>query len=150
MSDEEFRTWLSKVMQKVNDRPLFLGLPIGVKLTPNHVLHGFPGDFHCEEKLSFPVGQQLQRWRTALQVFGNLGCEEYARRNYHVIWAHQGKVPKINDLVLNRNEPRYAQPHTIARVVSLLNRPNGDICGAKVKYRRQLQGRMIQVERHLH
>ena len=47
MSDEEFRTWLSKVMQKVNDRPLFLGLPIGVKLTPNHVLHGFPGDFHC-------------------------------------------------------------------------------------------------------
>jgi len=150
MSDEEFRTWLSKVMQKVNDRPLILGLPIGVTLTPNHVLHGFPGDFHGEEKLSFPVSQQLQRWRTALQVFGNLWCEEYARRNYHVIWAHQGKVPKINDLVLIRNEPRYAQPHTIARVVSLLTRPNGDIYGAKVEFRRQLQGRMIQVERHLH
>ena len=34
MDDEELHTWLNMVIEKINDRPLILGAPLGITLTP--------------------------------------------------------------------------------------------------------------------
>ena len=41
MNDEELLTGLNLVIHKINDRPLILCTPLGITLTPNHVLLGF-------------------------------------------------------------------------------------------------------------
>ena len=38
MDDEELLTWLNLVIQKINKRLLILGTPLGITLTPKHVL----------------------------------------------------------------------------------------------------------------
>ena len=41
MDDEELLTWTHQIIDKLNNRPLILGAPLGITLTPNHVLLGF-------------------------------------------------------------------------------------------------------------
>ena len=41
MEDKELLTWTHGVIEKLNNRPLILGSPLGITLTPNHFLQGF-------------------------------------------------------------------------------------------------------------
>ena len=41
MDDEELLTWTTQVINKINNRPLILGAPLGIIITPNHVILGF-------------------------------------------------------------------------------------------------------------
>ena len=41
MDDEELLTWIHLVINKLNNRPLILGAPLGITLTPNYVPLGF-------------------------------------------------------------------------------------------------------------
>ena len=151
MSEEEFSTWLSKVIEIVNNRPLILGLPTGDTITPNHLLHGFPRSYTGEENLtSQPINQQLQRWKNALYVFGQYWHQEFAKRRYTVAWKSQVLIPKIGDLVLFLNEPIYPHTHTLGRITSLLTGTSGDIYGAKVQYKRSIGERYREIECHLH
>ena len=40
MDDKELLTWIHQVIDRANNRPLILGAPLGITLTPNHVLPG--------------------------------------------------------------------------------------------------------------
>ena len=150
MNDEEFATWLQRVTQKINDRPLVLGMPPGISITPNHVLHGFSDEFIGEtEDIHPPINQQLQRRNNVLDKFGSVWEQEFASRRYNVVWNGQRVTPKVGDLVLIKNEPHYKHQFTIARITTLLAKPSGDIYAAKVQFRRNLGGSFIEVERHL-
>ena len=48
MDDKELLNWIHLVINKHNNRPIILGAPLGITLTPNHVLLGFR-DSHGEE-----------------------------------------------------------------------------------------------------
>ena len=72
MDDEELLTWLNLVIQRINDRPLILGAPMGITLTPNHVLQGFRNTHGEEINPENPVQRQLNRWNVALLLFGSL------------------------------------------------------------------------------
>ena len=41
MNNKVLLIWLNLVIQKIHNRPLILGTPLGITLTPNHVLLGF-------------------------------------------------------------------------------------------------------------
>ena len=41
MNDEELLTWTTQVIDKINNRPLILGAPLGITITPNHVILGY-------------------------------------------------------------------------------------------------------------
>ena len=107
MDDEELLTWLNLVIQKINDRPLILGAPLGITLTPNHVLLGFRNTHGEEINPDNPVQRQVNRWHVALLLFGSLWTQEFARRNFLVVWKQQKLIPSIGDIVLFRNEPCY-------------------------------------------
>ena len=64
MDDQELHTWLNMVTEKVNDRPLILGAPQGISITPNHILMGFRNSPGEEVNLDVPVQRQLVRWQT--------------------------------------------------------------------------------------
>ena len=100
MDDEELHTWLSMVTEKVNDRPLILGAPQGITITPNHVLLGFRNTHGEEVNLDVSVQHQLTRWQTCLAVFYSLWIQEFTRRRFNVIWKNQSIVPKVGDIVL--------------------------------------------------
>ena len=55
MDDEELHTWLNMVIEKINDRPLILGAPLGITLTPNHILLGFRNTHGDEINPDIPV-----------------------------------------------------------------------------------------------
>ena len=59
MDEEELQTWLSLVIQKINDRPLILEAPQGITLTPNYVLLGFRNTHEEEVNPDIPIQQQL-------------------------------------------------------------------------------------------
>ena len=42
MDDKELLTWIHLVIDKLNSCPLIFGASLGITLTPNHVLLGFP------------------------------------------------------------------------------------------------------------
>ena len=150
MDDEELRTWLCMITEKVNDRPLILGAPQGITITPNHVLLGFRNTHGEEVDLDVPVQQQLTRWKTCLTIFYSLWIQEFTRRRFNVVWKTQSIVPKVGDIVLFRNESIYKHELSAARVSQVLRRPNGDIYGAQIQYRREIGGRLMSVNRHLH
>ena len=52
--------------------------------------------------------------------------------------------------MLFKNEPIYKHDLSAARVTQLLRRTNGDINGAQIQYRREVGGRLMSVNRHLH
>ena len=72
MDDEELHTWLVLLTQKVIDRPLILGAPQGITITPNHILHGFRNTHRDEINLETTVQQQLNRWHICLKFFKSL------------------------------------------------------------------------------
>ena len=149
MDNEEFHTWLNMVIEKINDRPLILGAPLGITLTPNHVLLGFwdnPGD---EINTEVSVQHQLTKWKVGLSLFGSLWTQEYTRYRLTVSCKNQGQVPKTEDIVLFVHEPCYKHELSTARVQALLTRRNGDVVGATITYRREVGGCTITVNRHL-
>jgi hypothetical protein len=149
MDDEELLTWAHGVIEKLNNRPLILGAPLGITLTPNHVLQGFRECYGDEVKPTTSINQQISRWNVVLNMFNSLWEQEYTRRKFTVTWKEQGNLPQIGDIVLFKNEPIYKNPISAARVEQLLRRKNGDVYGATISYRRELGGRKIVVDRHL-
>ena len=149
MDDEELLTWIHSITEELNNRPLILGAPLGITLTPNHILQGFRDNYGDEVNTNTPVQHQLSRWNIALKLFNSLWEQEYTRRRLTVSWKDQGITPQVGDIVLFKNEPIYRRPISAARVEALLCRKNGDIYGATISYRREIGGRLIKVDRHL-
>ena len=137
------------VINELNNRPLILGAPLGITLTPNHILQGFKECYGDEINPDTPVQHQLSRWKIALKAFNSLWEQEYTRRRLTVSWKEQNGSPQVGDIVLFKNEPIYRHPISAARVEALLRRKNGDIFGATISYRREVGGRKITVDRHL-
>ena len=106
MNDEELLTWIHLVIDKLNNRPLILGAPLGIPLTPNHVLIGFRECFEDEINPDVSVQHQLSRWRVVLNLYYSLWEQEYTRRRLTVSWKEQGLVPKVGDIVLFKLNPR--------------------------------------------
>ena len=150
MDDEELHTYMNMVTEKVNDRPLILGAPQGITITPNHVLLGFRDSHREEVDLDVPVQRQLVRWQTCLKIFYSLWIQELTRRRFNVVWKNQTQVPKVGDIILFKNEAIYKHDLSAAKITQLLKRKNGDIYGATIEYRREIGGRTISVNRHLH
>ena len=149
MDDEELLTWTHMVIDKLNNRPLIIGAPLGITLTPNHVLLGFRECFGDEINPDTSVQHQISRWRIVLNLYYSLWEQEYTRRRLTVSWKDQGLVPKVGDIVLFKNEPIYRHWISAARVQALLQRSNGDVYGAQITYRREVGGRLLTVSRHL-
>ena len=82
MDDEELQTWLVLIIQKVNDRPLILGAPQGITITPNHILHGFRNTHGDEINPETTVQQQLNRWKICLTLFGSVWIQKFTRKQY--------------------------------------------------------------------
>ena len=122
MDDEELLTWTHGVIEKLNNRPLILGAPLGITLTPNHVLQGFREGFGDEVNPVAPINQQISRWNLALNMFHSLWEQEYTRRRFTVTWRNQGSLPQIGDIVLFKNEPINKNPISAARVEQLVER----------------------------
>ena len=55
MDDEELLTWSHMVIDELNNRPLILGAPLGITLTPNHILQGFKECYGDEINPDTPV-----------------------------------------------------------------------------------------------
>ena len=149
MDDEELLTWTHGVIERLNNRPLILGAPLGITLTPNHVLQGFRECFGDEVNPTTSINQQISRWNVVLNLFHSLWEQEYTRRKFTVTWKDQGNLPQVGDIVLFKNEPIYKNPLSAARVEQLLCRKNGDVYGATISYRREVGGRKMVVDRHL-
>ena len=115
------------VIDKINNRHLILGAPLGITLTPNHVLLGFRDSYGDKINPGFPVQHQLSRWRIMLNLYNSLWTQEYTRRRLTVTWKEQGVVPQVRDIVLFKNEPIYHHKISAARVQALLRRKNGDV-----------------------
>ena len=135
-------------MESLN-RPLILSAPLGITLTPNHVLQGFQECFGDEVKPTASINQQISRWNFVLNLFHSLWEQEYTRRKFTIAWKDQGNHPQVGDIVLFKNEPIYKNPLSAARVEQLLCRKNGDIYGATICYRHEVGGWKIVVDRHL-
>ena len=67
-----------------------------------------------------------------------------------MVWKNQTLVPKVGDIVLFKNEPIYKHDLSAAKITQLLKRRNGDVYGATIEYRREIGGRVMTVNRHLH
>ena len=129
MDNEELHTWLVLAIQKVNDRPLILGAPQEITITPNPILHGFRNTHGNEINRETTVQQQLNRWNKCLTLFGSLWIQEFTRRQFLLLWKEQGITPQIENIVLFRNEPCYKHELSTARIANLLKSKNGDIFG---------------------
>ena len=66
-----------------------------------------------------------------------------------VVWKEQSQAANIGDIVLFRNKPCYKHQLSAARITDLLKRKSGDIFAATIKYRREVGGRTIPVNRSL-
>ena len=149
MDDEELLTWIHLVIDKLNNRPLILGAPLGITLTPNHVLLGFWEFYGDEINPDISVQHQISRWRSVLNLYYSLWEQEYTRRRLTVTWKEQGLVPQVGNIVLFKNEPIYRYKISAARVQALLRRKSGDMNSARICYRREVGGRSISVNRHI-
>ena len=105
MDEEELQALLNLVFQKINDRPLILGAPQGITLTPNHVLLDFRKTHREEVDPDIPIQQQITIWNTSLRVFGSLWIQEFTHCCLIVAWKQQGQPSQVGDIVLFRNEP---------------------------------------------
>ena len=104
MNDEELLTQIHMVIDKLNNRPLILGAPLGITLTPKHVLLGYKDCYGDEVNPDVTVQNQISRWRIVLNLYYSLWDQEYTRRRLTVTWKEQGVVPKVGDIVLFKNE----------------------------------------------
>ena len=149
MDYEELHTWLNMVIKKINNPPLILRAPLGITLTPNHILLGFRDNPGEEINPEVPVLHQITKWRVGLSLFGSLWTQEYTRRRLTVSCKKQDQVPKVGDIVLFVNEPCYKHELSTARIQALLTQRNGDVFGATINYRREVGGHFITVNCHL-
>ena len=124
MDDKELLTWTHGVIEKLNNQPLILWAPLGITLTPNHVLQGIREGFGDEVNPVAPINQQISRWNVALNMFQALWEQEYTRRRFTVTWKNQGSLPQIGDIVLFKNEPIYKNPISASRVEQLFEHFN--------------------------
>ena len=111
MHDEKLLTWIHLVIDKINNRPLILAAPLGITLTPNHILLWFrdsPGD---EINLEVSVQHQLSRWKIVLSLFNSLWMQKYTRHRLMVTWKKQGLVPQVGDTILFCNKPIHCHCH---------------------------------------
>ena len=118
MDNEELHTWPNMVIEKINDRPLILGAPLGITLTPNHILLGFRDNHGEEINPESSVRHQITKWRVGLSLFGSLWTPEYTRSHLTVSCKKQDQVPKVGDIVLFVNEPCY-KPILLSEVLSI-------------------------------
>ena len=138
MDEEELLTWPNLVIQKIDDRPLILGVPLGITLTPNHVILGFRNTHGEEINPETSVQCQLNRWKVSLQLFGTLWTQEFSPCNFLLVWKEQKLVPNVGDIVLFRNEPYYKHQLSVVRITNLLKRKNSDTFTATIQYRREV------------
>ena len=126
MDDKELLIWSHMVINKLNNRPLILGAPLGITLTPNHVLQGFKDCYRDEVNPEATVQHQLSR-KIAINLFNSLWEQEYARGRLTVTLKEQGRSPQVGDVVLFKNEQIFFHPISAARVEALLHRNNRDV-----------------------
>ena len=84
MEQEEFNTWLTKVEDVANSRPLVLGLPIRITITPNDLLKGRQEDFQGSWEGSSKVAKQMNRIQENIKLFYHTWSGEMMRRNQPV------------------------------------------------------------------
>ena len=149
MDDKELLTWSHMVIDKLKNPPLILGAPLGITLTPNHVLQGFKDCYGDKINPDATVQHQLSRWKIALNLFNSLWEQEYTRQRLTITWKEQGRSPQVGDVVLFKNEPICHHPISAARVEALLCRNNWDVYGATISYHQEVWGHNIIVDRHL-
>ena len=68
IDDEEILTWIHLVIDKLNNRPLILGAPLGITLTPNHVLLEFGECYGDKINPDVSVQHQISMWRIVLNL----------------------------------------------------------------------------------
>ena len=86
MENEELLTWLNLVIQKINDRLLILGEPLGITLKPNHVPLGFRNTHREEINREISIQCQLNRWQVSLLLFGSLWTQEFSPFLIHLFF----------------------------------------------------------------
>ena len=128
---------------------MILGAPLGITLSPNHILLGFRDSQGEEINTEVSVQHQLSRWKVVLNLFYSLWEQEYTRRRLTVTWKEQGVVPQVGDIILFKKELMYCHKISAAWVQALLSRKNGDLYGATITYRREVGGQTISADRHL-
>ena len=134
MDNEELLTWSHIVIDELNNRPLILDAPLGITITPNHVLQGFKECHGDEINPNTPVQHQLSRWKIALNSFNSLWAQEYTRRRLTISWKEQRGSSQVGDIVLFKSKPIYCHPISAVRVEALLRRKNGEVYGATISY----------------
>ena len=72
LDDEELLTWSQMFIDELNNRPLILTAPLGITITPNHILQGYKEGHGDEINPNTPVQHQLSRWKIALNAFTSL------------------------------------------------------------------------------
>ena len=147
MEQEEFNTWLTRVEDIANSRPLVMGLPIGITLTPNDLLKGRQEDFQGSWEGSSKVAKQMNRIQENLKLFYETWSGEMMRRNRPVKNKTANNEVCMGDIVLVRGEIK--ERMILGRVVEVHEDRNGSMFSATVEYRRSVGGRMIRVSRHL-
>ena len=147
MGQEEFHTWLAKVEDMANSRPLVMGLPIGITLTPNDLLKGRQEDFQGSWEGGSKVARQMHRIQHNLRLFYETWSGEMMRRNRPVKNRTANKEICMGDIVLVKGEVK--ERMILGRVVEVHEDRNGSVFSATVEYRRSVGGRMIRVSRHL-
>ena len=70
--DKELLTWTHLVIDKINSRPLILEAPLGITLTPNHIILGFPDSHGDKINPDVSVQHQLSRCKIVLNLFNSL------------------------------------------------------------------------------
>ena len=76
MNDEELLTWIHLVIDKLNNRPLILAAPLGITLTPNHILLGFRECYGDKINPDVSIQHQISRWRIVLNLYHSLWEQE--------------------------------------------------------------------------
>ena len=147
MEQEEFNTWLTKVEDVANSRPLVLGLPIGITITPNDLLKGRQEDFQGSWEGSSKVAKQMNRIQENIKLFYHTWSGEMMRRNRPVKNRIANNEICMGDIVFVKGEIK--ERMILGRVVEVHKDRNGSVFSATVEYRRSVGGRMIQVSRHL-
>ena len=113
----------SKVNENLSetpDRPLILGVSLGITLSPNHILLGFRNNHGGEVNPEVPGQHQLTKWNVGLSMFGSLWIQEYTRHCITIAWRKQDMVPKVGDIILFFNKPCYKHELSAARIQALL------------------------------
>ena len=147
MSQEEFNTWLARIANIANNRPLVIGMPIGVTLTPNDILLGRQGEYKGSWDGKTKVAAQLARVQENLRLFHERWQGELFRRNRKVKNKTENDKIEEGDIVLIRGD---GQERTVlGRVLEVYRDRTGAKFSAMLEYRRSIGGKMIRVKRHL-